>query len=334
MTEHTQHTDLIDSYLSGGMTPSEETSFMDLIETDPILKEEFLFQQSIVGGLKEYRKNELKNRLSSISVGIGFFGFLMNASYYKVMAAALTLGIIGYGTYYTISEFLFEEEVQQAEQFSIQSKELLGMEVDHPQLNFSALQIPEVVEYATALLANETVAESNEAANIEPVKIVQTRRKTDAKKNPSKEVVSFKEDVETVNGSNQLASVPEFTVPEINEEPVEEESLNGVSINVNNLESIGISESEEGNKVEIEQVKRNNKVRQYKFEEGKLYLYGDFSGDPYELLEINSKGQKTLYFYHHKLYYRLDRYQKSATTFEQITNKKLIRELEIIRTSK
>ena len=48
MTEHTQHTDLIDSYLSGGMTPSEETSFMDLIETDPILKEESFFFSTLI----------------------------------------------------------------------------------------------------------------------------------------------------------------------------------------------------------------------------------------------------------------------------------------------
>ncbi|MEL6556761.1 MAG: hypothetical protein AAFQ94_01165 [Bacteroidota bacterium] len=332
MTEHTQHTDLIDSYLSGGMTPSEETSFMDLIETDPILKEEFLFQQSIVGGLKEYRKNELKNRLSSISIGVGFFGFLMNASYYKVMAAALTLGIIGYGTYYTISEYLFEEE-QKTEQFSIQSKELLAMEVDHPQLNFSTPEIPQVTDYVNALLASEKSKDAKVEVS-KSVKSDQVQYRTESSKNQLVKPSGSEQTEKASNQSNRIAAVPEFIVPAINEEPVEEESLSGISINVNNLESIGISESEEDNKVEIEQVKRNNKIRQYKFEEGKLYLYGDYSGDPYELLEINSKGQKTLYFYHQKLYYRLDRFQKSATTFEQIKDKKLVRELEIIRTSK
>lgn len=333
MTEHTQHTDLIDSYLSGGMTPSEESSFMDLIETDPILKEEFLFQQSIVGGLKEFRKNELKNRLSSISVGVGFFGLLMNASYYKVMAAAFTLGVIGYGTYFTISEYLFKEEPQST-QIITQSGELLELEVDHPQINSSVPTIPEVSDYVLTLI-DEIDSRSSEVNETQVTNILKAQKRVAARKEKINKSVETYSNVDiTFNQVDKVVSVPEFNVPAINEEPIEEESLNGISININSIESIGISGSEEDKKVEIEQVKKYNKVRQYKFEEGKLYLYGDFSGDPYELLEINAKGQKTLYFYHHNLYYRLDRFQKSATEFKQITDKKLVRELEIIRTSK
>lgn len=329
MTEHTQHTELIDSYLSGSMTTSEETSFMDLIETDPILKEEFLFQQSIVGGLREYRKNELKNRLSSISIGVGFFGFLMNASYYKVMAAALTLGIIGYGTYYTITAYFGENDLPDELVISETSHFDLLI-VDHPKNNSNQFINPDVMK-GVYLLADDFRPSLKSDIKVSKTIPDKKQQKTILIKDPT---IAEKSNETSESSKESKIAIPEFSVPKFNEEPLEEEALSGLAIDINNLESLGISNSEEDKEIEIEQFKKNNKVLQYKFTEGKLYLYGDFRGDPYELLEINTKGQKRLYFYHHKQYFRLDRYQKSISDFIQITDKKLMKELEILRTSK
>ncbi|MGB3464953.1 MAG: hypothetical protein WBA74_06780 [Cyclobacteriaceae bacterium] len=297
---------------------------MDLIETDPILKEEFLFQQSIVGGLREYRKNELKNRLSSISVGIGIVGILMNASSYKLMAAVLTLGFIGYGSYFAITQYTENKEIADSQFIEIADPEL--MNADHPRTTNIVYLSDATIALIDEKLTSNTEQQANPLISTDELQSASIPVGSTTEKQAKIVGVSTKTEDKVV--------IPKFSVPDFSDEPMEEDALDGPVIDVANIDNIGISDTEEEKKIEIEQIKKSNKAIQYKFEEGKLYLYGDFNGIPYELLEINAAGKKTLYFYHNKQYYRLDRFQKSVTDFSRINDKKLVKELEIIRTSR
>ncbi|MEL7147844.1 MAG: hypothetical protein AAFO69_15835, partial [Bacteroidota bacterium] len=322
MTEHLHHTELIDSYLSGTMSPGEQEAFHDLIETDPMLKEEFLFQQSIVAGLQEHRRAELKNRLSSISVGVGIFGLLMNASYQQVMAAALTLGIIGYGTFFALTE-LAPSNDQDALSSYVESS--TDFSVDHPQMLGYDLSdkkdIETIVRFAKEKAqATNTINTNNQDTPAED-RSVMSYRQTKNKKSNKNTASSRRKVVADNSDQQQKIAVPSFILPSVDDVPREEESIDMTSPDQIAFEELGIAEDKEKSKVEVEQVRKEGKIKQYRFEQGKLYLYGDFEGEPYELLEINTKGARKLFFYHDKEYYRLNQFQKSITRFTPIADK-------------
>ena len=332
MTEHTHHTELIDAYLSGSMSQGEQDAFLDLIETDPVLKEEFLFQESIVSGLKEYRKSELKNRLSSITVGVGLFGLLMNASYQQVMAAALTFGIIGYGAFYAVTEWALPDETSGSE-ITIDSP--IDLTVDHPQYTQYQLTDKEQLKSIIATVMDRQVAETAIAPAVSsPAKAsrIQNSFSNSEKRSRVAEDNSITKTEQVSTPSK--ATTPDFMLPSVDDVPREEDAMEMAAVNESAAEYQGIEENVEGRKVEVEQVRKDGKIRQYRFEQGKLYLYGDFAGEPYELLEINTKGIRKLFFYHAQEYYRLNQFQKSITKFDPITDRKLLKELEILRTKR
>ena len=331
MTEHTHHTELIDSYLSGTMSSAEQSAFLDLIDADPVLKDEFLFQQGIVDGLHEYRKAELKNRLSSISIGIGFFGFLMNSTLYQVMASVLTVGLIGAGSYFAYNE-LYLEEPADVGQIVIES---IDTTADHPTLyDFEIVngnRLAEIVSAAKEI--EETIESSADQEKLPGEKAVRKLVATNRKNVAKEAMIADNSGAEQSKESDGEGVVPQFEVPTIDDEPTEEDAIN-FDVSVGQRDDYETIAEKETNKVEVEQVSKKGKNLQYKFEQGKLYLYGDFHGEPYELLEINTNGTRSLFFYHEKKYYRLNQFQKSVTGFTAITDRKLLKELEIIRTNR
>lgn len=66
MTRH--QFDLIERYLEHKMSAADKAAFEDELLRDPLLRNEFEFQQEIINSLKSYRKAEIKSRLDNIAV--------------------------------------------------------------------------------------------------------------------------------------------------------------------------------------------------------------------------------------------------------------------------
>ena len=71
----------------------------------------------------------------------------------------------------------------------------------------------------------------------------------------------------------------------------------------------------------------------YRYYDGKLYLYGKFQQEPYEILEINSASGRRIYLYHLTNFYEISSSDKPVE-LKAIDNSKLIQELEILRKTK
>ena len=71
----------------------------------------------------------------------------------------------------------------------------------------------------------------------------------------------------------------------------------------------------------------------YKYFDGKLFLYGDFNEQPYEILEINGVKERKLYLFFESKYFNIDVTDK-VKELDQIVNPKLVNELDIIRNNK
>lgn len=66
----------------------------------------------------------------------------------------------------------------------------------------------------------------------------------------------------------------------------------------------------------------------YKFNNKKLYLLGDFDSKTYEILELNSYKGKQMYLYYNNSYYQLNHNKTEASPLQNITDPKLIDELD------
>ncbi len=93
MDLNNNYSELIDNYLTGGMSESAKVAFEEALQTDPLLQGEFQLQQGIVEGIKDFRKAELKAMLNNVEVGGAF-------STFKIAAGIGTLIIGGLSFYY------------------------------------------------------------------------------------------------------------------------------------------------------------------------------------------------------------------------------------------
>lgn len=83
--------------------------------------------------------------------------------------------------------------------------------------------------------------------------------------------------------------------------------------------------------IEISHEETGNSQLMYKYLNKKLYLYGDFSQSPYELLELNSNAGKALFLYHNNRYYQLVDGQKNVTSLKSLSDSIVIKELDTLR---
>ena len=74
----------------------------------------------------------------------------------------------------------------------------------------------------------------------------------------------------------------------------------------------------------------NSKDKSYQFTGSKLTLFGDFNNKPYELLELNNKGQKNLFLSYNNEYYELVWGQLKKTPLKKVTHKETLEKLKVI----
>jgi len=99
-----------------------------------------------------------------------------------------------------------------------------------------------------------------------------------------------------------------------------------VSIPSSNLSS----ENNKLNSLTVTVESANLSEKSYQFTGTKLTLFGDFAKHPYELLELNHKGQTALFLSYQNDYYELVWGKSTKSPLNKVTNKKTIEKLKLI----
>ncbi|NJN28456.1 MAG: hypothetical protein HC819_22030 [Cyclobacteriaceae bacterium] len=86
-----------------------------------------------------------------------------------------------------------------------------------------------------------------------------------------------------------------------------------------------------GSNVAVSTVKDKKNKFHYKFFENKLYLLGNFSDMPYEIIEVNSSKGKSYFLYYDSSYFQLNTEQLKPAPLVKIENDSLVNELKIIQ---
>ena len=126
-----------------------------------------------------------------------------------------------------------------------------------------------------------------------------------------------------VMGFNPIVSVPNAGDVEAEKE-FQSEELPAPS-EVENRESV--------NAIDVEIIESRASKVKYRYYEGKLFLYGKFKDEPYQILEINSSTGRRVYLYHKSVFYGIHQSDRPLE-LSAVTDDKLIRELSILRKAK
>ena len=288
----------IEAYLSGEMSPDQLDKFEVELESNPELNQELNFQSEIIQGIGEYRKVELTTRLDALKVPSAWWSFVQNSTTLQYLGGTLIAASIGAGIWFGVRD---DSEITEP---SVGS----SVVIDSP--NRSLVEWNSPVEWNLP----EPITKNAK----KEMKSVRSENTSELAENKKKETVR-----EKTQSFNPVVSVP--LAGDVQSEK------NFVPEEVGEPSAVMANSSDRPISVEIVDSKTLNV--KYSYYDGKLFLYGKFRQQPYEILEINSAKQRKIYLYHLDTFYQILPSDKPVN-LQVVTNTRLIQELTILRKTK
>ncbi len=328
MSKFLNHTEKIEAYLEGSMSPDEMLDFENQLHTDPVMRSEFDLQQDIIHSLKDFRKSQLKTRLDQVPVSMGPSTLIG----VKTAAVIVLTGFMGVATYlYFNSEnesgASFEQEpiTEQQIETPAPKEEIKSEELSENTLN-EVIAEEDKAEQITNASEGEDASFIAEQVTEQP----RERKESESAESKSSDKDEYQETDEAIaNNTAPVANVPQVEVPDTESEAtLPEESIEMPS------SAIAQEEPTEDAVIEVETTKENQQLFHYQYYSGKLYLYGDFKDIPYEILELNSASGKKLFMYYNSEYFEILNDRTELTPLEKLNDQGIIEKLEIIKENK
>lgn len=336
MSNQPNHSELIDAYLSGQLSPEESDQLMQLLDKDPSLKEEFNLQQDMVNTIREHRKMQLKSRLDNIEVGTGGGYSLPSAGALKLVAGAAILALLGGGGWFAYQQTQTPEETSQLE-----INQPVNLQDENP--GAEAKHLTETIPAPAEVQQQEEQAGTDAPARPQEEYAMATESEGEARPaetaapavNKAERLPAVDSKAAEVTPKEEFAaSQPEIVKPEVITFFDEPDALD--SVPEANAPKDKLNETHSFSTQNIEVTTKSDKQYpfHYMFHDNQLHIYGDFSQVPYEVLEVNTGTLTHYYLYHGGNYYELNPDQRRITRLKELKNEKIMQELEITRTQK
>ena len=287
---------LVERYLEGEMSGSEALEFEQLMTKDPILASEYNFQNEIVSGIKDYRKAELKMRLDNVDVTPGLFESLVSNTAAQLTGGVILTGAIGFGA------FLYMNSSESIETIDL---DILAKE---------------------SRLGNSEFIDSK----IEEIPLLKLKEFNTSNRSEEINTLTVEDEVSETAGAEPLIITPNIVSPTLADSGDSEEILPVVE----GIEGVVRNANAKDEQIEIESSLTSKQFFQYKFYNNKLFLFGDFKGIPYEILEINGTAGKKIFLYHNNVFYRIHDNVTKTSRLRKVNDQKLIDELMILKENK
>jgi hypothetical protein len=284
---------LLEAYFDGSIRPNEKAMLESEIKSDPLLKAEFDLQQNIINGISNARKLELKARLASIDVGTtaGVFAGSGVKWLAGTLATVTLFSTLLYWSLYSAEDRIVPIDIQSTDYTAFSTQH----NIDPPSIE----KVNTVTKEVDKLDKPELDAINEEEA-VEPEKI---SSESTAKVKPQA-LMSFEDDKLFMNNDDE---------------------------HLKNLSSRDI-EHNRVDKTEIEFLDaiEENENFHYRYFNSKLYLYGDFKREPYEIIELNNKGKKQLFLSHSQEIYIIKDNTSQITKLQKLEDEMLKMEISLI----
>lgn len=296
--------ELLDDYLSNRMGGAERSDFEGRLQADPDLQNEYTLQKNLVQGIREARVSELKSMLNKVPVPSGGHGGALTS---KAVLGAVTI-IIAAATYW----YLTRSEKPAPGPDAVVEQEIPGQQPVEPS------NVPE-----EKILADEKKPAPPESVDPD-------RNQTSAGTEHSKPSLSKKPDPvkepakkDEADKSNQQPVLDVFV-------PGAEEESAGDNRNVADPGSLRPT----GSSLAVETDTKNSRYSfHYQFRDGKLFLYGPFEKNLYEIMEFFSDRKRTVFLYYNNHYYLLSESDSQVRPLTAIKDPALLKKLDESRSS-
>jgi hypothetical protein len=283
--------ELLDDYLGNRMDEPSRAAFEQKINANQELRGELEIQQQMISGIKKARIAELKGMLNNIPVPAGQTTGVAVGT--KVALWVAVAGLIATGIYLYVDNDSTEIVVPNTETITPESEDApADKDEDKTDEN----------KPTKATHEDSPVVSSQESSS---------EKKPIAPPKPGKAVTpDASRKIEVYDPSKELE---ENNTDQVNEE------LN------HSQESVTPS-------VAVEIDSENKKYNfHYQFKDGKLFLYGPFEKEVYEIMEFFNEEKRTLFLYHKEHYYLLKDNNTSLKPLNAIQDAELLNKLKEYR---
>ena len=286
--------ELLDQYVGNRLTAQDRAAFEKKLASDTTLQNEFNLQQRVVDKIREARIKELKTMFNNVPASA-----LEPTG--TSLATQITLGVaivvaIGAGIYFFLSN---EDKV--ADQPIAKQEEVTS-------------HLPEIVEpqqEETSKQESTTPGEQKSSQAVTP---------------PAEN----KEQNSTPEASNEAKpqEEPKGPAPLDVFDPSEETESPAATPETKASESSPLSKSS----IVVETDNSNKKYNfHYQFKNGKLYLFGAFEKNLYEIMEFFSGNKRTVFLYYKDSYYLLNEENETIKPLAPINDPSLLKKLKDYR---
>lgn len=273
------------------MNSTQQAEFEINLHNDPLLQDEFEMQKEVVNAIKHSRIQEIKGRLNQIQVGT----VPQYISFMNVAASLIVVSALSIGSlfYFNIPDHYQTKTELNETTYIAQANELVVPEVPEPQVDRTMVEAEIQAEQTPVIMAAEAeVDDKNLKVNIS-------------------------------------IPTPTFEMPEIPSDLHDDDMPEAAGDLVNQAGFENMLDNEVP-AFEIESIVKEE-LFHYQFYNGKLYLYGEFSDDLYDIIELKADNKRKVFLNHANHYYILNPNQREMTSLIPITDKTLIRELDILK---
>jgi hypothetical protein len=295
---------LLDEYLTNRLAGEEKSSFEKKLASDPELKREYSIQQSLISGIKQARAKELKSMLNNIPTA-GLKEGVSNTV--KIISGITTVALVAVGVYFFTSN---QTETSSQTPVAVKSVEPSSL---------PKAQQP-VTENNTDLAKEET---TNKDVVINQDKSLSSKA-GDATK-------SLPESVAVNTPATPSENDRKISVYDPSGEDTEEKVI------INNIEKPSNAADDEKVKlgkstIVVETDNTNKKYTfHYQFKNSRLFLFGKFEKNLYEILEFFTDSKRTIFLFYQNNYYLLDEAKAKPTPLTPITDGVLLDKLKEYR---
>jgi hypothetical protein len=288
--------ELLDQYVSNRLSAQDRTAFEKKLASDASLKSEYNIQQRVVEKIREARVKELKTMFNSIPASSLETGSTSIVG--QVVLWVAVVGAIGSGVYF----YLNRDDAAQDQPLAKQEE--------------VTTEVPQAVEPS-----QETPKQEGPVATEEEDKTAE---------GVTPQAENKKEDIKTpeVTDEAKTAEEPKGPAPLDVFDPSEETESTVVKPEDKVTESTPLSKSSI-----VVEIDTNNKKYNfhYQFKNGKLYLYGTFEKNLYEIMEFFSGNKRTVFLFYKDSYYLLSEENDTIKPLAPINDPNLLKKLKDYR---
>jgi hypothetical protein len=297
--------ELLDDYLTNRMSAQDRSAFEQKLQADPDLQHEYSLQKRLIKGIKDARVAELKSMLNQVPIPANGPASTLGT---KIILGAVVSIMIAAATFW----YLKRDQIELADPKTPYEKQIPNEKIITPEVE-------------SEIKTKNEQPEANEKQRVESEK-----NQTSAGTEHSKPSLAKK--------PNPLQAPGDKTNEEAGKEPVLDvfNPGNEDSINENNLKKENQPVYNPGNSTLVVETDLDNRryTFHYQFKEGKLFLYGPFEKNLYEIMEFFTGEKSTVFLYYKDHYYLLEEADNDVRPLAAITDSALIKKLKEYRNSK